>query len=86
MSLIKVTEALIAERGFNDELLANLTAAIEGDISALRFRQKEMMDTAQCVQMQLAELERRKEELATEFATRRASLSALIGEEDAGNV
>lgn len=71
MSLIKVTEALIAERGFNDELLANLTAAIDNDIVQL--------------QLTIEDLAKRKEELATEFATRRASLSALIGEEGASN-
>lgn len=81
MSLIKVTEALIAERGFNDELLANLTAAIDADITQLVNRHTALLVEANSLDGMMAELLRRKGELATEFATRRASLSALIGEE-----
>ena len=85
MSLIKVTEALIAERVINDELLANLTAAINADIADITARIDEALQLQSVLLDHRERLKARREELATEFAARRASLSALIGEEGAGN-
>lgn len=81
MNLIALTEKLIAERGYGDEMLANLTAMIDADLDDLAKRHTVVLDEASALAHMQARLLRRREELATEFATRRAALSALIGEE-----
>lgn len=81
MNLIALTEKLIAERGYGDEMLAMLTGMIDNDIAALINRETDLSLMIHAIATHRADLEKRKAELATEFATRRAALSALIGEE-----
>lgn len=81
MSLIHLAGKLAEERGFNDEMLNTLTAMIDKDIAALADREVALEQQLHMIESHRHDLERRKAELATEFATRRAALSALIGEE-----
>jgi uncharacterized protein YoxC len=81
MNLIALTEKLIAERGYGDEMLANLTAMIDKDIDELGKRMDGLQHEMTALEAHRVDLLTRKDDLATEFATRRAALSALIGEE-----
>lgn len=81
MSLILIAGKLADERVYNDELLATLQKAIDHDIAMLGDRRGALLDQANAIVAMQGDLQKRKEELATEFATRRAALSALIGEE-----
>lgn len=85
MSLILIAGKLADERVYNDELLATLQKAIDHDILTLGARRTALLDEVSAIVAMQGDLQKRKEELATEFATRRASLSALIGEEGASN-
>ncbi len=81
MNLIALTEKLIAERGYGDEMLAMLTGMIDNDIDELGKRMDGLQHEMTALEAHRVDLLTRKAELATEFATRRAALSALIGEE-----